>query len=246
VGTNGTATGGDRAAFDEFVRAEIGALTWIAYLLTGDAHHAEDLVQMSLTRVATHWHRIDDPPAYARRVVYTQSATWWRHRRRRHDEFLTWDLPDRAAPDPPEPEIALVLRDALARLTARQRAVLVLRYFEDCSEAETAARLNCRAFRDPATDRVRLVELVPNAAAPTTLLETPSGISEVDVAADLAIRGTFRDAGEPDYGRPSMMLVYVAVLGSVLLGLVGLVLLLRRRTRKAARAARARSSPGRR
>lgn len=133
----------DRTAFDEFVRAEIGALTRIAYLLTGDPHHAEDLVQVTLTKVATHWQRIDDPPAYARRVLYTQSASWWRRRHRRVAETLTPHLPDRAMPAP-ELELSLVLRAALAQLTPRQRAVLVLRYFEDCSESETAARLNCR------------------------------------------------------------------------------------------------------
>ena len=134
----------DRSAFDDFVRAEIKALIRVAYLLTGDSYHAEDLVQMALVKVATHWQRIEDPAAYARRVVYTQSASWWRHRHRRIVEFVTPQVPDRPAPEPPELEVAMVLRAALSRLTARQRAVLVLRFYEDCSEAETAARLNCR------------------------------------------------------------------------------------------------------
>ena len=57
-----------RVAFGDFVRAEIAALTRSAFLLTGDRHHAEDLVQVSLARVAVGWERIDDPAAYARRV----------------------------------------------------------------------------------------------------------------------------------------------------------------------------------
>ncbi|MEV4760769.1 SigE family RNA polymerase sigma factor [Micromonospora sp. NPDC049559] len=131
-----------RLAFGEFVRAEITALTRTAYLLTGDRHHAEDLVQVALARAAVRWERIDDPGAYVRRVLYTQSASWWRWRRARPPEALTGTVPDRAVTGS-EPELRLVLLQALARLTARQRAVLVLRYYEDRTEVETAALLGC-------------------------------------------------------------------------------------------------------
>jgi RNA polymerase sigma-70 factor (sigma-E family) len=130
--------------FDDFVRAEIDALTRTAYLLTGDRQDAEDLVQTVLARLAVRWQRLDNPAAYARRALYTQSVSWWRRRRSRPVETLTGDLPERAAPPVAEPELAVMMRRALARLTPKQRAVLVLRFYEDCSEAQTAARLGVR------------------------------------------------------------------------------------------------------
>jgi RNA polymerase sigma-70 factor (sigma-E family) len=133
-----------RRAFDDFVRAESGALIRSAYLLTGDRHHAEDLVQTVLARVVPRWHKIDDPGAYVNRALYTQFVSWWRRRRIRVVETLIADVPERPAPIGPELELSLVLRQALGRLTPRQRAVLVLRFYEDHSEAETAARLGCR------------------------------------------------------------------------------------------------------
>ncbi|MET8251500.1 sigma factor [Micromonospora sp. NPDC005197] len=68
-------TTGDRArdGFADFVRAETAGLTRFAYLLTGDRHHAEDLVQVALARAAVRWERIEDPPAYLRRVLCTQA-----------------------------------------------------------------------------------------------------------------------------------------------------------------------------
>jgi RNA polymerase sigma-70 factor (sigma-E family) len=134
-----------RRQFDDFVRAETSALLRTAYLLAGDRQHAEDLVQTALARVVGRWHKIDDPVPYVQRVLYTQFVSWWRrHRRIRVVETLTADVPDRQAALPPEPELSVVLRRALGRLTPRQRAVLVLRFYEDRSEAETAARLGCR------------------------------------------------------------------------------------------------------
>jgi RNA polymerase sigma-70 factor (sigma-E family) len=132
-----------RAAFAAFVRAESAASTRFAYLLTGDRHHAEDLVQVALARVAVRWERIDDPAAYLRRVLYTQAASWWRWRRARPPESLTDAPPEGAADRGEDAELRLVLRQALARLTVRQRAVLVLRYYEDRTETETAALLGC-------------------------------------------------------------------------------------------------------
>jgi RNA polymerase sigma-70 factor (sigma-E family) len=133
-----------RRDFDAFVRAESDALIRSAYLLTGDRQHAEDLVQTALARAVPRWHKIDDPRAYVYRVLYTQFVSWLRRRRIRVVETLTADLPERHAPAAGDPELSLVLRQALGRLTPRQRAVLVLRFYEDHSEAETAARLGCR------------------------------------------------------------------------------------------------------
>ncbi|UWZ40812.1 SigE family RNA polymerase sigma factor [Dactylosporangium roseum] len=133
-----------RRGFDDFVRAESDALIRSAYLLTGDRYHAEDLVQTALARAATRWHKIEEPRAYVYRILYTQSVSWWRRRRIRVVETLTGDVPERQAPAGPDLELAVVLRQALGRLTPRQRAVLVLRFYEDHSEAETAVRLGCR------------------------------------------------------------------------------------------------------
>ncbi|QGN50033.1 SigE family RNA polymerase sigma factor [Micromonospora sp. WMMD558] len=132
-----------RDGFADFVRAETAGLTRFAYLLTGDRHHAEDLVQVALARVAVRWERLDDPAAYLRRVLYTQAASWWRWLRSRPPERLGGAPPERASPDE-DADLRLVLRAALARLTVRQRAVLVLRYYEDRTEIETAALLGCR------------------------------------------------------------------------------------------------------
>ena len=68
----------DEDGFDEFVRVRAAALARVAYLLTGDRHHAEDLVQTALARAAVRWTRLDDPEAYVRRVLYTQAVSWWR------------------------------------------------------------------------------------------------------------------------------------------------------------------------
>jgi RNA polymerase sigma-70 factor (sigma-E family) len=134
--------GAARASFDEFVRARSAALGRTAYLLTGNRHDAEDLLQSALARVALRWLVVDDAEAYARRVLYTQAISRWRALRRRPPESLG-GLPVQAAPSEPEVELRVVLERALGRLTPRQRAVLVLRYYEDRSEVETATILGC-------------------------------------------------------------------------------------------------------
>lgn len=133
-----------RRRFESFAGAETDGLLRSAYLLTGDRQHAEDLVQMALAAVATRWRKVDDPAAYARRVLYTQAVSWWRRRRSRVVESLTAEMPERPVPVSGELELTMTLRQALGRLTPRQRAVLVLRFYEDLSEAQTAARLGCR------------------------------------------------------------------------------------------------------
>ena len=121
--------------FHAFVVARTPALSRTAYLLTGDAHLAEDLVQTALLQAAKAWHRINESPeAYVRRILYTQNVSWWR--RRKHTEVtLKGHDPPAATADR---DLRLSLEAALARLTARQRTVLVLRYFEDLTEVETA------------------------------------------------------------------------------------------------------------
>ena len=131
----------DRSGFDEFVATRSPALLRTAYLLTGDHGLAEDLLQTALAKCWFAWGRIDGPPEpYVRRVLATTYATWWRRRWR--GERPTGELPDRGDPAATAP---VDDRDALWRaldtLPRRQRAVVVLRYYEDLSEAETAAAL---------------------------------------------------------------------------------------------------------
>jgi RNA polymerase sigma-70 factor (sigma-E family) len=127
-------------SFSAYVRARTAALSRIAFLLTGDHHLAEDLVQQTLLRVVGQWGRIvaaGDPDPYVRRALYHQHVSWWRRRRHAVDP-----PPLTPAPDPSEAVVtAVALQRALAQLAPRQRAVLVLRYFEDLSEAQTAAVL---------------------------------------------------------------------------------------------------------
>jgi RNA polymerase sigma-70 factor (sigma-E family) len=139
-------TEADEAAFDEFVAARGTALLRTATLVCGATRHdAEDLVQHALEKVYRHWRRIrhDNPEAYARRVVVNAAIS--RERRRRVVREITFARP----PDTPAVSPDLDLRDTLIeelrRLPPRMRAVLVLRYWEDHSEASTAAMLGCSA-----------------------------------------------------------------------------------------------------
>lgn len=135
----------DEAAFREFVAARLSMVSRVAYLLTGNHHAAEDLVQSVLVKVARHWRRVSDassPDAYVRRMIYHEHLS---ARRRGGPEDLVAVAPEpTAAADPADATVRrLVLRQALFRLTPRQRAVVVLRFFEDLSEADTAEVLGC-------------------------------------------------------------------------------------------------------
>lgn len=133
----------DDEGFAAFATANGRRLRHAARLLTGDDGRAEDLVQTALARTYLRWDRIrsDDPVAYVRRVLFTAHADWWRRRWRL--EHPTETMPDTAAPGDLAAELAERdrLRTALAALSARERAVLVLRYYEDLGERETAAAL---------------------------------------------------------------------------------------------------------
>lgn len=130
-----------RSSFEEYVQARTPALLRIAYLVTGNAHDAEDLVQAALERAATRWQHLTDPEAYLRRVIYTKSISWWRSRRVRPPETLTATLPER--PVEADHDTRLAVLSALHRLTRKQRAVLVLRYYEDLDDSTIAAILDC-------------------------------------------------------------------------------------------------------
>jgi RNA polymerase sigma-70 factor (sigma-E family) len=131
-------------SFREFVRVRYAELLRTAFLLSGSAHVAEDLVQTVLLRAYRRWDRIDEPMTYLRRAMVNQRITLWR--RFGVHELITEFLPERSTPDSSS---ALVQRaellEALRRLPPRMRAVLVLRYWEDLSEAETAEMLGCSA-----------------------------------------------------------------------------------------------------
>lgn len=108
-----------------------------AYLITGDLHRAEDLLQEAFIKVGSRWHKLRDgnPDAYIRTILYRDHISWWRRRRETPMEHIH----DTEAPgDPDTTEHTLVVRNALATLTTKQRAVLVLRYFDDLTERETA------------------------------------------------------------------------------------------------------------
>ena len=134
----------DRGEYDLFVAARSQALLRIAYLLSGDWGQAEDLLQVALVKSWLTWGRIDGPPEpYVRRVLVTTYTTWW-HRRWR-GERPTDRLPERAAePGSPVEDRDLLWR-ALRALPRQQRAVVVLRYYEDLSEAEIATALGISA-----------------------------------------------------------------------------------------------------
>jgi RNA polymerase sigma-70 factor (sigma-E family) len=130
------------ASFDAFVRARLPALLRFAHAICGDPHTAADLVQDALERTGLHWHRIDrngDPEAYVRRAIVNGRTSRWRKLRR---ESLV-DLVPEHAPYVDHPAHDDTLWQLLATLPRRQRAVLVLRYYEDMSEEQIAATLGC-------------------------------------------------------------------------------------------------------
>ena len=161
--------------FEQWAHARSAALARSAYLLTGDVHLAEDLLQETLTRVAQHWRRVrrqGAPDAYARRVMHHLAIDSWRRRRSRPAEVLGADTPEVSHVDA-DADRRVVLRDALARLTPRQRAVLSLRFYEDLTEAETAAVLGCSVSTVKSTAREALARL--RAVAPDHLAAFATG-----------------------------------------------------------------------
>ncbi|WP_299447926.1 SigE family RNA polymerase sigma factor [uncultured Phycicoccus sp.] len=159
----------DRAAFDAYVRDRWVPLVRTAALLTGDRHAAEDLAQEALIRAAHHWHRVDPATAdaYVRRILYTRSVDAWRWRRRQPDPAEPGpDLADRRD-GASAADSRLTLNEALRRLTPRQRAVLLLRFYEDRTEAQTAVMLGCSVNTVKSQTRHalgRLRELAPELA----------------------------------------------------------------------------------
>ncbi|MBF8188519.1 SigE family RNA polymerase sigma factor [Nonomuraea sp. K274] len=129
--------------FREFVLARQQALRQTAYLLVGDTHLAEDLLQSVLMKVAGHWHKLargGNPEAYTRKALVNQYISW---RRRSQPEVPSADPPEHGVSYDEAALDRIVLRRALAKLTRKQRAVIVLRFWEDLTEAQTAEALGC-------------------------------------------------------------------------------------------------------
>ena len=128
----------DEEAFRRWAGERQLALLRSALLLTGDYYRAEDLVQEALTKVALRWRRLADgnPEAYARRIIVRDNITAWRKWRR---EVVAEALGEQAGPDMATATDRRILLDqALAALTPRQRTVVVLRFYEDLTVRETA------------------------------------------------------------------------------------------------------------
>lgn len=133
--------------FDEFARARMPELLRFGHALTGNPHSAADLVQDALERTMLAWPRVEkqgDPEGYVRRIMVNRNISIWRRRRR---ETLVLDVPEDVGPggrvrpggsvEPPIRDLALW--DRVRALPPRQRTVIVLRYYEDMSEAQIAA-----------------------------------------------------------------------------------------------------------
>ncbi|MEU6349194.1 SigE family RNA polymerase sigma factor [Streptomyces sp. NPDC047072] len=140
----------DLKDFETYAAVRWPRLLRVAYLLTnGDHHEAEDLVQATLAKVYLRWHHIrtlDAPDQYVRRALINNNAS--RHRKRRVVQLLTPHLPEQRGPSdggggPESYDTRSALFAALADLPPRQRAIVVLRYWECLSEQETSRILGC-------------------------------------------------------------------------------------------------------
>jgi len=136
----------DREAFEALVETRSTGLLRTAYLLTGDWGTAEDLLQTALAKTWFHWSSIRDhgaAEAYVRKVMSRTSATWWR--RKWHGERPTEALPEVLSGDDVfhDADRRELLRQALAALPPKQRAIVVLRFYEDLSEVQVAELLGC-------------------------------------------------------------------------------------------------------
>jgi len=179
----------DEAAFRAFVATRSAALTRVAYLLTGDRHLAEDLLQTALLETAMRWRRVTadgDPERYVRRVLYTRHVSWWR--RNRHEPSPGPEPADgypsaAGGPDAVAEQTAqrLTVVQALARLTPKQRAVLVLRYFEDLTEVQAGSVLGCSpgTVKSQTRDALRRLRLLAPELA--DLAGRPAGSAEASM-----------------------------------------------------------------
>lgn len=135
------------AEFEEYVSANQTRHLRTAYLLSGDRHLAEDLVQDAYAKLYLAWNRVhsrESLDAYVRRILVNEHTSWHRRAWRRRETVVD-DVPER--PNSANPQQDFDLRDGLwplvRQLPARQRAAVILRYYEDLTERETAEILKC-------------------------------------------------------------------------------------------------------
>jgi RNA polymerase sigma-70 factor (sigma-E family) len=138
-------SGRDVAAFSEFVAARSNSLFRTAYLMVGDHQLAQDLVQEALVKTLIAWPKLKEPDrveAYTRRIVVNTSISW--RRRRSFHERPAETLPEQVGADPVDDLVTHdVMLTHLLALAPRQRAAVVLRYYVDLTEAQTADAMGC-------------------------------------------------------------------------------------------------------
>ena len=146
----------DEEAFAAFVAARAAALGRFAFLLTGNFHDAEDLLQGALYKAAKQWKRIrHDPEPYIRRILSNDNVSRWRRTRSRPPERLVSEFADDASAAHQDVATMVTVQQALARLTPRQRTVLVLRFFEDLTERQTAEIMGTSVEHGEVPDQAR-------------------------------------------------------------------------------------------
>jgi RNA polymerase sigma-70 factor (sigma-E family) len=165
---------------DALVADRGGALLATATLLAGGPAAGEDLLQAALERVMRHWHRVsNEPEIYLRRTIYHLAVDQWRSRRRRPEVLgrTGAELDLAVQPDGTDAvHLRLALIQGLAKLPPRQRAVLVLRYWEQLSEAEAADMLGCSlgtVKSSASRGLARLREVISVEAADDTTAKNP-------------------------------------------------------------------------
>ncbi|MFF1767280.1 SigE family RNA polymerase sigma factor [Streptomyces sp. NPDC058249] len=163
--------------FQSFVIGRWPRLMRTAFLLTGEQHAAEDLVQSTLEQVYVAWRRVGaayDPEAYVRRVMINAHAR--KHRRKlkeflapKDDSGLTHELPDSGDRIAQADDRSALLK-ALSELPARQREAVVLRYWEDLSESQTAEAMGCSvgAVKSNAAKGIAKLRAIPGLAEMVT------------------------------------------------------------------------------
>ncbi|CAB4717793.1 MAG: SigE family RNA polymerase sigma factor [Actinobacteria bacterium] len=160
------------AQFSEFVHATWPSLYRTAYLLLGDHAEAEDLVQTALAKTYAAWPRVrtlEAAPGYARTTMMNTAASWFRRRSWRNER------PTEVLPEPAyvtDPSLRPTVVDALAHLAPRQRAVIVLRYYDDLGVADTAHALGISegTVKSQTSDALaRLRALLGDSVVPQTL-----------------------------------------------------------------------------
>jgi RNA polymerase sigma-70 factor (sigma-E family) len=153
--------------FDEFVRARADELLRLAYLMCGNRHQAEDLLQEVLEQLYLRWRRINEPEAYARRMLINRTINHWRWRRRHREAPLDHAVEPTVDDHAADVSSRAQVLHLLGTLGRRQRAAVVLRYLNGLSVAEVAGLLGCseatvrsHTFRGLA----KLREVLPEAA----------------------------------------------------------------------------------